>query len=578
MYLEYFRFRQRPFSIAPDPAFLYLSERHREALAHLMYGLQGDGGFVLVIGEVGTGKTTLVRSLMDQVPEDVDVAFVLNPRVTVKELLETLCDELNVSYLSDNPLTVKSYIDRLNAHLLKSHALGRGTVVIIDEAQNLSTEVLEQVRLLTNLETNERKLLRIILLGQTELSELLDRREMRQLAQRITARYHLGALDREDARAYIAHRLTRAGGNPHLFNRGAARETFRLSRGVPRLINVIADRALLGTYVEGKQRVTAAIVRKAAREVFGKSGRPHRWVVAAGLALLAVGAAWALLERPELLAPSSRVAPTPPAATEAGPDVAPLTGPSGPSPSVTVLPTESESEGPEAPSVLSAEAGSNELAVPDPIQPTLSTVPLTRPAGRTTQQSQLDAYAAVLDRWQVPTEVSGIPCNYAPRHGLQCLKQTGTWRDLVRIDRPVVLELWDDGSAPYYGALLAVAGDSARVRVGDQEHTVRTADLDGAWYGTYIVLWRMPPDYNGNLREGSEGYSVAWLRARLEGYFQIELAAPRSEAFDAELHDAVVRFQRQRGLRPDGIVGPATWIELNSVASDADVPTLEATG
>ncbi len=224
MYLDYFRFNQAPFSIAPDPAFLYLSERHREALAHLMYGLDGDGGFVLVIGEVGTGKTTLVRSLMDQVPEAVDVAFILNPRVSVPELLETLCDELGVDYISDESPTIKFYIDRLNAHLLKNHALGRSTVVIIDEAQSLSTDVLEQIRLLTNLETNERKLLRIILLGQTELSEVLDRREMRQLAQRITARYHLSALDRDETRAYIAHRLTRAGGSPHLFTRPASRE------------------------------------------------------------------------------------------------------------------------------------------------------------------------------------------------------------------------------------------------------------------------------------------------------------------------------------------------------------------
>ena len=310
MYDDYYRFKQKPFSIAPDPAFLYLSERHREALAHLMYGLRTDGGFVLITGEVGTGKTTLIRSLIDDVPDDLDVAFVLNPRLTVNELLETLCEELGIPERSDVATTNKHLIDRLNKHLLRTHALGRSTVVIIDEAQNLSPAVLEQIRLLTNLETNERKLVRIILLGQPELAEMLDRREMRQLVQRVTARYHLAALTREDARAYIAHRLSLAGGNPHLFTRGAAREAFRLSHGIPRLINVIADRALLGTYVEGRPRVTARIVRKAAREAFGQQVwlRPHLWIGAVAASALVVAGAWALWDRnPQWRVPQAEV-------------------------------------------------------------------------------------------------------------------------------------------------------------------------------------------------------------------------------------------------------------------------------
>jgi general secretion pathway protein A len=576
MYQDYFRFNQAPFSIAPDPAFLYLSERHREALAHLMYGLDGEGGFVLVIGEVGTGKTTLVRSLMDQVPEAVDVAFILNPRVSVPELLETLCDELGVHYVSDESLTVKSYIDRLNAHLLKNHALGRSTVVIIDEAQSLSTDVLEQIRLLTNLETNERKLLRIILLGQTELSEVLDRREMRQLAQRITARYHLSALDRDETRAYIAHRLTRAGGSPHLFTRPASREIYRLSGGIPRLINVIADRALLGSYVEAKQRVSAAIVRKAAREVFDKRATSQRWIVSAGLLLLAVGAAWALLDQQ----PQPSIADAqPPAlasmqvATESGharvaaepPEEAPA----------EPFAADDQDTTPSAPTHTAAEPVL--LTPPEPTPGKELPKSLTRPAERSTHQTQLDAYAQVFARWQVPGTVNGIPCNHAPTVGLQCLKQTGTWDELLRLDRPVVLELWNDGATPYYGAMLEASSDIALLSIAGTEHSVGRQALDGSWFGTYIVLWQMPPDYNGNLREGSQGAAVTWLRSQLSDFTGSQLNPTMRDTFDSTLRDAVIRFQRQRGLRPDGIVGPATWIELNSVGTQR-VPRLQRLG
>ncbi|MBV1905914.1 MAG: AAA family ATPase, partial [Pseudomonadales bacterium] len=267
MYNDYFSFHRTPFSIAPDPDFLYLSGKHREALAHLVYGLQTDGGFVLLTGEVGTGKTTLLRSLLSQIPDNLDVAFILNPKLTVKELLETLCEELGVPVNTHEVLGVKQFIDRLNRQLLKTHALGRSTVLIIDEAQNLSPEVLEQIRLLTNLETNEKKLLRIILIGQPELSEILYRDDLRQLAQRITARYHLSALSSEDTYEYIYHRLKKSGGSPNTFSKRAIRRVHKLSKGIPRLINIIADRALLGAYVESSHQVTAQIVNTAAKEI-----------------------------------------------------------------------------------------------------------------------------------------------------------------------------------------------------------------------------------------------------------------------------------------------------------------------
>lgn len=272
MYKEYFGLKEPPFSIAPDPRYLYMSEGHCEALAHLRYGLRGDGGFVLLTGEVGTGKTTVCRSLLGEVPDDLNIAFILNPRVTVVELLAGICDELSIVYPEGN-LSVKVFADRINEFLIESHSKRKRTVLIIEEAQNLSFDVLEQLRLLTNLETNEHKLMQIIMVGQPELREILGRTELRQLEQRITARYHLGPLSDDEVANYVSHRLSVGGRTAELFQTSALRKLFRLTRGIPRLINVVCDRALLGAYVQGKDRVDTETLTKAAREVFGKTKR-----------------------------------------------------------------------------------------------------------------------------------------------------------------------------------------------------------------------------------------------------------------------------------------------------------------
>ncbi len=270
MYTKYFGLKEKPFSIAPDPRYLYMSELHREALAHLLYGISSDGCFILLTGDVGTGKTTVCRCLLAQLPDNTDVALIVNPRLTALELLETVCDELEIPIKEDEK-SAKSYIDKLNKYLLEAHAKGRNIALLIDEAQNLSLDLLEQLRLLTNLETDQKKLLKIVLLGQTELRQILNQDGAAQICQRITSRYHLLPLDQENSFAYIHHRLAVAGEREKIFSKDALSRIFKYSKGIPRLINVLCDRSLLGAYVEEKYLVSGSIVDKAAQEVLGGS-------------------------------------------------------------------------------------------------------------------------------------------------------------------------------------------------------------------------------------------------------------------------------------------------------------------
>ena len=270
MYASYFGLTEYPFSLTPDPRFLFMSRRHREALAHLLYGMSDRGGFLLLTGEVGTGKTTLCRSLLEQVPEGVEIALVLNPKQTALELVASVCDELKVSY-DPGTTSLKLLIDKLNVRLMEIHSKGKRTVLIIDEAQNLSTDVLEQVRLLTNLETPRQKLLQILLIGQPELQAMMSRSELRQLGQRITARYHLTPLLRDETAAYIQHRLAIAGCRRPILKTRAITHIHRLSGGVPRLINTICDRSLMAAYAAHKDSADSRMVERAASEVMGGS-------------------------------------------------------------------------------------------------------------------------------------------------------------------------------------------------------------------------------------------------------------------------------------------------------------------
>ncbi len=568
MYQEHFGLSQEPFSIAPDPKFLFLSDAHNEALAHLMYGFS-HGGFVLITGEVGTGKTTLLRNLLDRTPPELDVAFILNPRLTVKELLETLCDELGVVYDPATTQTVKQYIDCLNKHLLATHQAGRSTVVIIDEAQNLSPAVLEQIRLLTNLETNDKKLIRMILLGQPELAEMLDRTELRQLAQRITARYHLTPLKKDDVAAYVTHRLARAGGNPAIFTKSAVAALYRKSKGTPRLINVIADRAMLGAYVEGEYQVTPALIQAAAHEVLGRSRFNVQWLTAGGLvaAILAV-MLWAWFafddEPADTRLAADGVTSTPAqvrrSAQRAQPSDEP-TQPADTSPRSARLSVDLSANQGEP--IVTTNQTPTETAA-QTTQPVYAPVAIERPSGRLSRV-QRAAYRAVFAQWgaDYPADSQQIPCDFAPRVQLQCLSRKGGWSEISQLNRPVVLELWDDQPSPYYAALIRSDGQRYTLVLDDEELDISPRDLRDNWFGAYVILWQTPPRYMGSLREGDNHPTVAWLHEKLtEIDPDNQLGDPISQ-FTPTLRDAVVEFQQFEGLMADGIVGPLTWIRLS---------------
>ncbi len=524
MYKEHFSLRELPFSIAPDPRYLYLSGQHREALAHLVYGVTTDGGFVLLTGEVGTGKTTVCRCLLEQAPENADIAFILNPRVTVEELLASICDELRISR-PEGAASNKTYIDLINQYLLDAHARGRKTVLIIEEAQNLGPDVLEQVRLLTNLETNERKLLQVIMLGQPELRDLLSRPELRQLAQRITARYHLGPLSKREVPAYVSHRLSVAGGKNNLFPASVLSRLFRLSGGIPRIVNILCDRALLGAYVQGKDHVDKATLSKAGREVFGetqvtRSRKGLGWI-AAGLALIACCSIFAAVYYTRWNQPA-------------------------------LPPVQKSAVGPSA-------------------QPPVALDELKLPEGLSATESRESAYRVLFDQWGLAFDPGGkeTSCKKIEEGGMRCLDSLGNMGVIRKLNRPVVLKLYDREGKSYYIALTGLRDDRAVVHAGSRELRIGLREIEKQWFGEYTVIWKAPPDYTREIKPGDRGQVVRWLGRRFSSLQGTGAPEHAGEVYDASLVKMVKRFQLVEGLAPDGVVGPHTLIRLDASAQQS---------
>ncbi len=540
MYLNYFGFAEAPFSIAPDPRYLYMTRSHQEALAHLLYGVNGDGGFVLLTGEVGAGKTTVCRCLLEQIPETCDVAYIFNPRLTVEELLSTICAELGITYPTGNT-SIKVFVDCINAHLLDANARGRHTVLIIDEAQNLSADVLEQMRLLTNLETNQRKLLQIILLGQPELAQMLQRPAMRQLAQRIVARYHLGPLSKPEVAAYVRHRLAVAGSERQLFPEALMGRLYRLSNGVPRVINVICDRALLGAYVQGKERVDAATLAQAAREVFGRKPAHPRGLLRALSATLIVtaGAAMALVAYQRDQAAIRQPAAAPAPSDKAG-----------------ALPAGAAAANP-------ARAAERDAAL---------AVTVAWPAGVPRTRSRELAQAALVRAWGLDYG-GGDVCRQAEGLGLRCRTARGGLAELRELNRPALISLRDEQGAEWQAALTGLDDKSATLVVGGETVRVALSALAAQWSGHYVVLWRLPPQVQENIQFGQRGPAVAWLDAQLADGQGSASPSGGEPAFDEALRRRVKQFQLAHGLIPDGIVGLQTLVRLSG-ASDRTAPKL----
>jgi general secretion pathway protein A len=537
VYKEYFRLTESPFSIAPDPRFLFMSERHCDAMAHLMYGVKGEGGIVLLTGEVGTGKTTLCRSLIELLPDGIDVAFVLNPKMNAVELLQTICEEFHIDVAQGAP-GIKTYIDALNARLLANHALGRRAILIVDEAQNLSAEVLEQLRLLTNLETNTRKLLQIFLIGQPELQTMLALPEMRQVSQRVVARFVLNHLDASEVSTYVAHRLRIAGSSPLIFPVTLMNEIFRASGGVPRLINLICDRALLVTYAQSKEQVSLPILRHAIREVMPPKQQriSPRAVVAVLAVLLAVAAIfiYTRLDSASFSLKSTRLA--------------------------RMLPST-----PEVPVVADIQASQT--------PPATASTPLQPPTWQDRNASDRLAYQTLFKLYGVDIDINSetSPCQQAESSGMHCFDAKGGLSDLMQLDQPVLLKLSSAEGMEYEATLTALNHQTATLSVNGSEHQVLLSELAQSWFGLYIAAWRTPPGVNGILAVGQRGTGVIWLRQVLSAIDGIQ--DDGSDLYDPALEKRVRTFQLADGIQPDGQVGPLTVIRLNVRHGDA-VPRL----
>lgn len=576
MYLDYFGLKEIPFSIAPDPRYLYMSERHREALAHLLYGVSGQGGFVVLTGEVGTGKTTICRCFLNQVPKNTDVAFIINPKLSARELMAAICDELSIDY--PESASIKVLNDLINHRLLAAHADNRHTVLIIDEAQNLRVDVLEQLRLLTNLETSEKKLLQIILLGQPELREILAQNELRQLAQRVTARYHLHELNKMEVGAYVQCRLAVAGRKGRIFTQKAIQKLYQLSGGVPRLINLICDRALLGAYASQSDMVEVNHIKYAYDEIQGEKVRqPFMQNKALRISFMTLGAFCVFvlavvsfnfinqlfevnsITSAELVTQTVQVNAVDGSAEEKD-SARPQKTISAPAINASIQDLQAIPvlENPKD-KLISVPTTGLSQAQSQPVEARKGAPYLDQITGLVpTVDDKYYAYQAVLTRWGIDyhKEPFILACDFAEMYGLRCLHNSGNWRSVLKLDRPTVLTLTNELGQSLYFALLAIEGQDALVSHQGKIYWVGMDELDRYWLGDYSIFWKLPP-YKSSVIMPGQATEKEWLQENLSRLNRSYLTP--NEPLDKKIQ----RFQQSSGLVPDGIPGTMTLIHIN---------------
>lgn len=563
MYHDFFGLKEAAFSIAVNPRYLYMSNQHREALAHLLYGIQ-NGGFVMLTGEVGTGKTTIIRCLLEQLPDNTDIAIILNPMSNAPELLSTICDELGASYIEDD-VGLKELTDSLNHFLLQNHRKGRRTVLLIDEAQLLDVQVLEQIRLLTNLETTTEKLLQIILVGQPELKELLARPALRQLSQRITARFHLEALNLAETQAYIAHRLSIAGMPEHLrpFDDEMIKRIHQFSGGIPRLINILSERLLLGAYAKAAHRIDNDIFQQAVYEVSGTNATQSsisiaeqwpvkvniRWPVnvqwtnyihamLVGLLLVIIAMVWQLVPAPEGTVKSELIAAVASEAVEP-PNKEAVSG-------IAVA----------APTTTTTAASATDLPAVNVAAAELDVIKFTT-------RDMGVARAALANYLGIPAIDTTNVCTAMEGQTYRCEKTNiNSWDELKDINRPAVLTLVTPSKKWVYAVMIGLSESHVLLLANGKQMTAAWTDISPLWNGDLLYLWSRPDGFEKAIEMGDQGDQVTWLAeqfARLD-----KQPAPLTRHFFTDkLKKRVELFQTSQKIVPDGVVGSQTLRRLN---------------